>query len=117
MSTLSPEAPDAPPGFEGTFTTDPTIRQIYATDASVYEEMPLAVALPKSEADLAALIRLARERMIDTKSRYLQAYQSYESALSELNRTTMWDFQNNKSLVTEEEINAIILSLNENNNE
>jgi FAD/FMN-containing dehydrogenase/Fe-S oxidoreductase len=47
-------------GFEGSFSTDPTLRQVYATDASVYEEMPLAVACPKSEADIKALIELAR---------------------------------------------------------
>jgi FAD/FMN-containing dehydrogenase/Fe-S oxidoreductase len=45
--------------FEGEFSVDPTLRQLYATDASVYEEMPLAVAHPRSEADLAALIKLA----------------------------------------------------------
>jgi FAD/FMN-containing dehydrogenase/Fe-S oxidoreductase len=46
--------------FEGSFTTDPTLRQVYATDASVYEEMPLAVACPKSEADIRSLIEMAR---------------------------------------------------------
>lgn len=45
--------------FEGTFSTDPVFRQLYATDASVYEELPAAVALPRSEADLQALIALA----------------------------------------------------------
>ena len=50
--------------FEGTFSTDPTLRQLYATDASIYEEMPLAVAIPRSESDVESLVRLARERRI-----------------------------------------------------
>jgi FAD/FMN-containing dehydrogenase/Fe-S oxidoreductase len=33
----------------------------YATDASVYEEMPLAVAIPKNEKDIVALIHFARK--------------------------------------------------------
>lgn len=36
-------------------------RSIYATDASVYQEMPLAVALPKTTADIARLIQFANE--------------------------------------------------------
>jgi FAD/FMN-containing dehydrogenase/Fe-S oxidoreductase len=50
--------------FEGSFSTDPTLRQVYATDASVYEEMPLAVAYPKSGKDIAALIGLARKHKV-----------------------------------------------------
>src|SRR5690606_32753509 len=37
------------------------MRALYATDASVYRELPLAVALPKSEEDIKKLIRFARE--------------------------------------------------------
>jgi len=36
-------------------------RSIYATDASVYQEMPLAVALPKSVEDIRRLIQFAGE--------------------------------------------------------
>lgn len=36
-------------------------RSIYATDASVYQEMPLAVALPKTAEDIKRLIRFANE--------------------------------------------------------
>ncbi len=36
-------------------------RSIYATDASVYQEMPLAVALPKSTADITRLIQFAND--------------------------------------------------------
>lgn len=48
--------------FEGEFLTSETIRTLYATDASAYREMPLAVALPKSEKDVERLIRFAREK-------------------------------------------------------
>ncbi|NTS43566.1 FAD-binding protein [Flavisolibacter sp. BT320] len=37
------------------------MRLLYATDASAYRELPLAVAIPKTENDLKRLIRFARE--------------------------------------------------------
>jgi FAD/FMN-containing dehydrogenase/Fe-S oxidoreductase len=40
---------------------DRTMRALYATDASVYREMPQAVALPKDESDILRLVRFARE--------------------------------------------------------
>jgi FAD/FMN-containing dehydrogenase/Fe-S oxidoreductase len=43
----------------GELLTDETSRRLYATDASAYREIPLAVAIPKGEADIAALIRFA----------------------------------------------------------
>lgn len=46
--------------LEGEFYFDKTIRTLYATDASAYREMPLAVALPKSTADIKKLIAFAR---------------------------------------------------------
>lgn len=36
-------------------------RRVYATDASVYQELPVAVALPRSVSDLKYLIKFARE--------------------------------------------------------
>ncbi|MBR4564222.1 MAG: FAD-binding protein [Paludibacteraceae bacterium] len=42
--------------------TDALHRMAYATDASAYREMPLAVAYPKTEDDLRALIDEARRR-------------------------------------------------------
>lgn len=45
--------------LEGEFYNDNVIRTLYATDASAYREMPLAVAIPKSENDLQTLIRFA----------------------------------------------------------
>jgi FAD/FMN-containing dehydrogenase/Fe-S oxidoreductase len=47
--------------LEGVLHFDATMRRLYATDASVYREMPQAVALPKSEGDIGKLIRFARE--------------------------------------------------------
>src|SRR5664279_3635887 len=47
--------------LEGEFFTDETTRILYATDASAYREMPLAVAVPKSVEDLKTLILFARE--------------------------------------------------------
>lgn len=45
--------------LEGELYLDDTMRILYATDASAYEEMPLAVAIPKSKDDLKKLIAFA----------------------------------------------------------
>src|SRR5450432_2750943 len=47
--------------LEGELFTDETTRILYATDASAYREIPLAVAVPKSVEDLRTLIIFARE--------------------------------------------------------
>src|SRR5580693_5725755 len=47
--------------LEGVLHFDTTMRTLYATDASVYREMPEAVALPKTEADICKLVRFARD--------------------------------------------------------
>ena len=47
--------------LEGEVFTDRTMRTLYATDASAYREMPLAVAVPKTVDDLKKLISFARE--------------------------------------------------------
>lgn len=47
--------------LEGEFYHDSTMRTLYATDASAYRELPLAVAVPKSIEDLKKLIQFARE--------------------------------------------------------
>jgi FAD/FMN-containing dehydrogenase/Fe-S oxidoreductase len=47
--------------LEGQLFTDETTRRLYATDASAYRELPLAVAIPKSESDLIKIINFARE--------------------------------------------------------
>ncbi|MFT3935940.1 MAG: FAD-linked oxidase C-terminal domain-containing protein [Chitinophagaceae bacterium] len=46
--------------LEGEFYFDTTMRTLYATDASAYREMPLAVAIPKSVEDIKRLIHFAR---------------------------------------------------------
>lgn len=43
----------------GELFTDETTRRLYATDASAYREVPIAVAFPRTEDDIAKLIRFA----------------------------------------------------------
>lgn len=47
--------------LEGDLYDDTTMRTLYATDASAYREMPLAVAIPKSVKDIKQLIAFARK--------------------------------------------------------
>jgi FAD/FMN-containing dehydrogenase/Fe-S oxidoreductase len=47
--------------LKGEFFTDNLMRTLYATDASAYREMPLAVAIPKTTEDIKALVNFARE--------------------------------------------------------
>jgi FAD/FMN-containing dehydrogenase/Fe-S oxidoreductase len=46
--------------LDGELYYDNAMRILYATDASAYREMPLAVAMPKSEADIKKLIAFAK---------------------------------------------------------
>ncbi len=50
--------------LEGEFYYDETIRRLYATDASAYREMPLAVALPKHKQDVRTLIEFAKAHFV-----------------------------------------------------
>jgi FAD/FMN-containing dehydrogenase len=45
--------------LEGEFFTDETTRRLYATDASAYREIPIAVAIPRTKDDLLKLINFA----------------------------------------------------------
>lgn len=45
--------------LEGDFYYDQLMKTLYATDASVYREMPLAVAMPKTKGDIKKLIHFA----------------------------------------------------------
>src|SRR5688572_28438974 len=45
--------------LEGELFYETTMRLLYATDASAYREMPLAVSIPKSISDIKKLIRFA----------------------------------------------------------
>src|SRR4030081_1642749 len=47
--------------LDGSIHFDGATRTLYATDASVYREMPQAVAFPKTEEDIIRLIRFARD--------------------------------------------------------
>lgn len=48
--------------LEGELFYDSLMRTLYATDASVYRELPLAVAFPKNIKDLQRLIQFARDQ-------------------------------------------------------
>ena len=47
--------------LEGELHTDTTMRTLYATDASAYREMPLAVAIPRTIDDIKKLIAFANK--------------------------------------------------------
>ena len=68
MFRLSPKLPFASllPSFEGDLYFDESPehtaqRILYATDASVYQEMPVAVAIPRSVADIKRLLRFVKQ--------------------------------------------------------
>ena len=48
--------------LEGELYFDDMMRTLYATDASVYREMPLAVAMPKHVEDIKQLIHFAKQQ-------------------------------------------------------
>ncbi|WP_372644672.1 FAD-linked oxidase C-terminal domain-containing protein, partial [Ancylomarina sp.] len=50
--------------FEGEFHRDQSTRLIYATDASAYKVLPLAVAYPKNDSDIKKLIRFANKEKL-----------------------------------------------------
>lgn len=50
--------------IEGELLQDKLHRSIYATDASVYRELPLGVCYPRSEADIKTIINFARNNKI-----------------------------------------------------
>lgn len=58
---LLPQLTQLQTELKGDLFFDQLMRTLYSTDASVYREMPLAVAFPKSEEDIKSLIRFARE--------------------------------------------------------
>ena len=47
--------------LQGTLHHSDTLRILYSTDASAYQEMPLAVAFPETEEDIVALVRFANK--------------------------------------------------------
>ena len=53
-----------PAGFRGDFHADFAHRTVFATDASAYREIPLAVAYPKDVDDIRLLIEEARDKSV-----------------------------------------------------
>lgn len=62
--SLNPKLDQLDKHLEGDFDYGETLRRLYATDASAYREIPLAVAFPKTEADLQLLIQFASENQV-----------------------------------------------------
>jgi len=50
--------------LDGKLFRDPLTRTIYATDASIYREIPAAVAYPKNSDDIIRLVRFAKENQL-----------------------------------------------------
>ena len=50
--------------IEGEVRTSDTIRRLYSTDASEFQEMPAAVAFPRTDADIAELVKFAARHKI-----------------------------------------------------
>ena len=55
---------DLAESLEGDLLTDELSRALYATDASVYRKLPLAVAYPKNTSDIKTLVAFASENKI-----------------------------------------------------
>jgi len=60
----NPDLTQLASSIEGELHFDHAMRTLYATDASEYQELPLAVALPKSEDDVQELLRFANRHGI-----------------------------------------------------
>lgn len=58
---LIKELSDLDENLEGNLRSDDSTRLLYATDASAYREIPLAVARPRSKEDIKKLILFARQ--------------------------------------------------------
>ncbi len=50
--------------FSGELFTDKTTRSLYATDASAYRQLPLAVAIPRTDNDIKALVNYANQNKL-----------------------------------------------------
>jgi len=50
--------------LEGELYNDKTFKELYATDASVYRQLPLGVVLPKSKDDLQHIVQFANQNQI-----------------------------------------------------
>ncbi len=61
ITTASPPWQELADALTGDLVTDALHRILFATDASVYRSMPLAVVFPKDEADVIAVVRFAAQ--------------------------------------------------------
>jgi len=61
---IKPSPPWTELRLEGALHTGSTMRRLYSTDSSEFQEMPAAVALPKCESDIRELIRSANRHQI-----------------------------------------------------
>ncbi len=68
MSNISPPK-KSPINFKGEFLTGSLHLQLYATDASVYRELPYAVAVPRHEKDVVELVRFAQKNKLNLTPR------------------------------------------------
>ncbi|HMP15375.1 MAG TPA: hypothetical protein PKD70_15970, partial [Saprospiraceae bacterium] len=50
--------------LDGELHHDTLLRTLYATDASIYRELPLAVAYPKHAQDIQALVAFAQTNRV-----------------------------------------------------
>jgi len=64
LNKINSYLPQLAQSIEGELHFDHLLRILYATDASVYRELPFAVALPKSKADIRKLISFAQNHQI-----------------------------------------------------
>jgi FAD/FMN-containing dehydrogenase/Fe-S oxidoreductase len=64
MDAHHPSFDELANAFKGELHRDDAMRRLYSTDASEYQEMPLAVALPKSERDLRLLLAFASKHHV-----------------------------------------------------
>lgn len=60
---------EARPGFSGEIRDDRLSRALYATDASIYQIVPHAVALPRTSADIQTLVRICRKHRVPLTAR------------------------------------------------
>lgn len=60
--SIEQDLQDLRQGLKGDLTWDKLHQSIYATDASVYRKLPLAVCFPKDKEDLIKLIRFATDK-------------------------------------------------------
>jgi FAD/FMN-containing dehydrogenase/Fe-S oxidoreductase len=64
MTTMDPAWTRLAASFEGELLFDELSRAVYATDASLYREWPLAVAYPKNASDIQLLVRFAAQNKL-----------------------------------------------------